>query len=163
MPTGVTTRFVAILLAVLCASSLGCGSATAPDDDFADDRRSTLAAFRSARQKWAGARLLDYRYTYRKLCFCAPPVRAPVRIRVRGGRVVEVSLVETGTAVPIQGYPSVDALFDLIQAALDGRAAEIRAQYDGRWGYPTDLYIDRDRGIADEELRIEASALEPLA
>lgn len=150
---------------VLTACGGTTGPPTGPSDGggpFADDRPATRAAFQAARQRWIGAGIASYQYSYRRTCFCTPAATAPVRITVRGGRVAAVVLADSGEPVPPTGYPTIDELFLTLQQALDSGAYEIRATYDVARGYPTSLYIDRDPGVADEEMRIDASDLQPL-
>jgi hypothetical protein len=153
-----------ILAALLGLSLAACGTSdsTGPTDGRAtDDRTATRAAFEQARGRWTSLGISDYEYAFARSCFCAPDYRAPVRIRVREGRIVEVRSAQTGQPRPSEGYPTVDELFARLQDALDANAQNIQATYDPGRGYPTRFYIDQDFRIADEELLVEASDLQP--
>ena len=56
-----------------------------------------------------------------------------------------------------KSYHTVEELFALIDSALVRDAAQVTVQFDEALGYPTQLYIDEDLRIADEELGITAS------
>jgi hypothetical protein len=154
-------RILAALLGLIL-SACGSSSPTGPTDGSSfDDRPATRAAFEQARGRWTSLGISDYEYAFARSCFCAPDHRAPVRIVVRGDRVAEVVTAETGQPRSSEGYPSVDDLFAMLQEALVSGAANIQAEYDPGLGYPTRFYIDRDFGIADEEILVEAGGLEP--
>jgi Family of unknown function (DUF6174) len=165
-----TSRAVLALLPALAAlvpaaaSLVACGGPTTPiDGPTADDRAATRAAFDSARRRWDAVGIESYRYRYRRLCFCAPPVTEPVRITVRAGSVAEVVFAGSGEpAASLSDYPTIDGIFALIGEALETEAYEVRVEYDPALGYPVSVYVDRNPMIADEEQRIEAGELEPL-
>jgi hypothetical protein len=92
-----------------------------------------------------------------RTCFCPPPVTEPGTVEVRDGVVVEVA-GESGPLDPLL-YLSVDGLFAVIQAAIDGGADEITVSWDPQLGYPTDLYIDYQSGAVDDEVAYTARDL----
>jgi hypothetical protein len=106
----------------------------------------------------------SYSYDYRNVRFAVGPVFEPVRIRVRAGAIVSVVSLATGQIVPPdlwRHYETVVGLFHTIEAAYDNNAAEVRVEYHRQYGYPTDVYIDRDQHIADEEAGYTLSNLIP--
>lgn len=156
-----------VLAAVLSLGFVGCAAsntATDPTDPIdptaPDDRPATRAAFDSARQRWDALGISDYQYQYRRLCFCAPPATAAARVTVRGDRVVEVVLVESGQAVDPAGYPTIDGVFAQIGEALANDADIVRVDYDPALAYPVDVYLDPNTGVADEEQRLELRAFQ---
>lgn len=144
---------VAVLLA-LAAS--GCGSVSGPDE--LDEERDRL---QQARAQWLSQGLRDYQYTFRRSCFCAPGSTEPMRITVRGNAIASVVRISDGAPQDPAVFDTIDGLFDLLAEAIDTDAAQFRAEYDGRLGFPTSAYIDRDERIADEELGFTASDLQP--
>ncbi|MBT5773744.1 MAG: hypothetical protein HOH95_05130, partial [Dehalococcoidia bacterium] len=56
------------------------------------------------------------------------------------------------STVALVGRQTIDGLFNLIEEAIDQRAAAINVTYHPTLGYPLDAYIDYDLRIADEEL-----------
>ncbi len=54
---------------------------------------------------------------------------------------------------------SVDALYDVIQGAVDRDAAVVTVSYDNALHYPTSIQIDYIINAADDELSVTASGL----
>ena len=61
----------------------------------------------------------DYSVQYQLSCECMAESTRPARVIVRGGRVAEVTDVQTGTARNIESYMTVDALFARIREAFE--------------------------------------------
>jgi Family of unknown function (DUF6174) len=151
-----------LVLALAAASALGlvtagCGL-TGPSEPL-DRERERL---NQARAQWRSQGILDYRYTFHRVCFCAPASLEPVVVTVGGGAVVEVDRVTDGAQLDPSFYYTVEGLFGLLEEAIDGDAAELRVEYDAALGYPRSAFIDRSAMIADEELGFEASNLQRL-
>lgn len=117
-----------------------------------------------AKARWQKYSINHYIYTLQRSCFCPPESRKPMRIRVNKGEIKQVMLVPENINKPsnYNGALSVDGLFDLIQKAIDNKAANISVKYDARFGYPLDIAIDHDAQIADEETYYKASGLRTL-
>jgi uncharacterized protein DUF6174 len=144
-------------LSLLLALGLGlAGCTTGPTDDL-DRERERLE---QARAQWRSQNILDYRYTFRRSCFCGPDVRDPAQVTVRGGQIVSVQSVATGAALDPEFYYTIEGLFDVLADAIDQDAATLSATYDSGLGYPTSAFIDYSEMIADEEQGFETSALE---
>jgi hypothetical protein len=121
-------------------------------------------ALDSARSTWESRGFSSYEFRVQRICFCAPPATAPLLVRVQDGRPVSVTNADTGAPVsPDTGMPlTVDALFTVLDDAIDRDAARIDVQYDEALGYPLSMYIDYDERIADEEVTYQASGLRAL-
>jgi hypothetical protein len=160
-----------IMGAVLACSKSGPTAPVPPVARSIPPARSGLAL---ARLRWSMAVPSDYAYVVRRSCECLPAATRPMRVVVRmsgqgPGRVEAVESVQyadDGVAVPAPyaAYaPSVAGLFDLIGEAIARDAAVVRADYDGRTGLPTRIYVDWDPQMADDEVFYEASQLERLS
>ena len=142
----------------LCAALLLPLTLTAcvssPDD--ADD------ASRPRRQ-WESQRITDYRVQSRLVCFCIREATEPVSLQVRNRRLVSVTRVSDGVAVPPSEwalrYFTIDEIFDLIADARARGAHEVRVTYDPQLGYPTQVFLDMNAGVADDERHFEISGL----
>lgn len=124
----------------------------------AADRR----ALARNRALWSRVGPASYRYVYSPRCGeCAPSSQRPTWLTVQAGKVVDATYVDGGTPVLVgpQVYATVDSLFALVQRAYDAHAAEVQVTYDASFGYPTDVWIDWRRDMADEEGGFGASAL----
>lgn len=127
--------------------------------------QATAQASGDHRAAWEAAGLRDYRYEHRRSCECPPETTQLVQIEVRDGTVQAVVFAGTGEPVSselVSAFPTVDELFDLIDDAIRRNADLLEVTYDGALGYPKTLRIDYRREVADDEMEIEASNLEPL-
>lgn len=129
-------------------------------------QQSELAA---GRAKWRAAALSNYEYGYRKFCECHPDSPPETVVTVRAGQVVGVRHRPVGFTNEVQAeqrnlqfYWTVDGLFELVDAAL-ARGANVRASYDPKLGYPTQVYIDYDANFIGDELDVRLTAVTALA
>ncbi|BAY22191.1 hypothetical protein NIES2100_19540 [Calothrix sp. NIES-2100] len=108
------------------------------------------------RRLWEKQNIVNYRYTFSNGCFCIPDARGPVVIEVRNGKTKSITSVETGQPVNnpeyFQNYNTVPKLFNVIQDAIARQAFSLDVNYSARYGYPTQINIDYNAQIADEEL-----------
>ena len=147
-------RLISILSALVVS---GCVF-TQPSGPHGAER----AQLNSARQLWKAQALDDYTYVFSRGCFCVFEYREPVTITVRGGNIISVVSVASGSPRDASSYRTLEALFDIILNAIDKNAATIRAEYHPTRGHVTTAYIDMDQRIADEEISFEAKSLTPL-
>ena len=114
----------------------------------------------SARAAWMRLGLNTYSYDYRRSCECRPEWTRPARVIVREGRVTEASDLTTASAMErVDYYPTVDKLFKRISDAFENGAYRIDITYDPVLYYPTSIYIDEDRNVADEEYVLQVTNL----
>jgi hypothetical protein len=157
--TAVQTLCRSIRYACIAAAAALCAFAVPA-------QQPELAAGRSA---WRAAALGSYEYGYRKFCECHPDTPPETVVTVRGGNVVGVRHRPVGYTeeVPaeernLQYYWTVDGLFDLVDAAIM-RGATVRASYDPKLGFPTEVYIDYDANFIGDELDVRLTAVTPLS
>ena len=137
---------------------------TAVPDGRTDALREAQAELDTHRALWTSSRSNEYSFVLAPLCFCPQDLLDPVTVRVENGFLTVVTYVESGKAPEHDGYGryvTIDDLFDTIQEAIDGKASQITATYDPEIGYPTDVRIDYDARIADEEYMFTASGYVP--
>lgn len=114
----------------------------------------------AAERKWKHNRPEHYAYTLQRSCFCLPDARKPVEIRVFRNQVKQATVLPEGTPLPANlrdNAMTIDQLFDKIQDAISRNAASVEVSYDAQYGFPTNISIDYDRMMADEELYLSAS------
>ena len=108
------------------------------------------------RNLWNKQNILNYRYTFSNSCFCIPEARGPVVIEVRNGKTTSITSVETGQPVTnpeyFQNYNTIPKLFNVIQDAIARQTYSLDVNYAAKDGYPTQINIDYNAQIADEEL-----------
>ncbi len=139
-------------LAVAALVLAGCSDSTGPvPDELALNVR-----------KWEKRGPPSYSYDYQAICYCIDSVLRPVRISVTGGAVSQVVFRDTQEMVAaegLDGYPTVEDLFQVIRDAIARDAHSIEVRYDPLFGYPTEASIDYQENIADEEFGFRASDL----
>lgn len=119
------------------------------------EQRDDMARLAEHRQRWRSHHITDYRYRLQILCFCLPEIRQPVIIEVRNNVTVSITAAESGAAVDLEHFKSLDTiekLFDLIEAAIAGKATRIDVMYDPTWGIPTRIRIDHLKNAVDDEV-----------
>ena len=143
-------RFGAFLLLGLAAA--GCEAPTAPGD------RGLLA---DARARWQAQGSDSYTFELNRGCFCVLGGRQ-VQVTVKAGAVTWAEYRDSGLAVEqtlLTYLPTVPDLFDLIQDALDRKAASFWVEYDPTYGYPTLIQIDYSATAADDEISYSVRGL----
>jgi hypothetical protein len=138
-------RGAAAALLVAGATS-ACDSMVGPGDE-----RQTLRDNRRLFSERVGT---SYSYDYRNVRFAVGPVVEPVRIRVRNSVIVSVVSISTGRDAPPDAwrfYETVEGVFRALEDAYARNAAQVQVEYHPQLGYPTDVYIDYDQRLADEE------------
>ena len=126
-----------------------------------DDRQIDLER---ARARWAEADPGSYRYDFFQGCFCAAPVGHFV-VTVTDGVVTAAVTEHDGEPVSdatLDGLPTVEGLFDVVDGAIRAEVDGYRVGYHPDHGFPTVIDLDRDERAIDDELRIEAGGLVPL-
>ncbi|AUS99091.1 hypothetical protein CLI64_01005 [Nostoc sp. CENA543] len=125
---------------------------------ISSNRKLTLEArrLRFNRNLWNSKNIVNYRYTFSNGCFCIPDARGPVVIEVRNGKTVSVTSVATGQPVSnpefFRNYNTIPKLFNVIGDAIQRQAANLDVSYNPQYGYPTQINVDYNAQIADEEI-----------
>ena len=83
-------------------------------------------------------------------------------VSVSNGSVVYAEYVDSRSAVEqalLTYVLTVPDLFDLIQDALDRKAAYLGVSYDPIYGYPTRIEVDYSANVVDDEVVMSARDL----
>lgn len=126
--------------------------------------RPIESALSTNRSRWSRQGPAAYTFRFERGCFCPEEIRGPFLVRVEDG-VVRSATTLSGTPATSHALPlilSVPGVFVLIEDAIDRRACSIRVVYDPALGYPTEVDVDYDQRLADEELYLRLAALAPL-
>ncbi len=118
------------------------------------DRDYQKSQFEESRLLWNEKGLTHYTYQFNWSCFCLPDYIAPVDIRVEQGEWISILQSESGSPVAREDwdrYESIEGLFEILKDAFDQDASHIHAEYHPEYGYPTSVFIDYSKQIADEE------------
>ena len=158
---------IVISAALLLSLGLNLPVVSQPPIEIADSAKNNNLDSRRLqfnRRLWNNQNISNYRYTFSNSCFCIPDARGPVIIEVRNGET-SITSVETGEAVDpqyFQQYNTIPKLFNVIQDAIKDDAFSLNVRYDPRLGYPTQINIDYDSQIADEEIYLTIENLEEI-
>ena len=125
--------------------------------------------FSRNQQKWTDANIQHYRFELNITCFCAFRDQMPLKVEVQNGEVVSIT-AQDGNLIEATNpnyeyflpYATIDKLFGELKADLDGKAESVTAKYDATYGFPTEITIDYQQQVADDELYLYAAALEKL-
>lgn len=118
------------------------------------------------RNLWNKQNISNYRYTFSNGCFCIPEARGPVIIEVRNGETKSITSVATGQPIEnielFQNYNTIPKLFNVIQDGIARKASNLDVNYSPKLGYPTQINIDYNSQIADEEIYLTIENFEEL-
>lgn len=134
-----------------------------PESNLLALESSISEELRKNQELWAKQKLRNYRYSFRAGCFCPPDMTQPVIIDVRSGKNSSIRSETNRNIVNrefFQKYDSIDKLFEIIRSAIAKDAHKIDVQYHPTLGYPTQINIDYNKEIADEENFLTINKLE---
>lgn len=135
------------LLLVLIASLALAGC----DGELTGLTSDELQAWR----RWIASAPSAYEFTLRRSCFCGQESLRPVVVSVRNGAVEALRYADDGAAIPLARageFPTIDRLFEIIAEARAWPKSTVRVEYDLDCGYPVNVSIDYDPGMADDEM-----------
>ena len=107
----------------------------------------------TARDTWRLNDLRNYAYTLSTLCYC--DLIPSARIYVWEGEIAQVVDLTTDEALTdpklLRKYPTIETLFERIDAGLEHHPHRVDIEHDRYLGYPTRILIDPSRQTADDE------------
>ncbi|WP_341525340.1 DUF6174 domain-containing protein [Nostoc sp. UHCC 0302] len=126
---------------------------------------SNVGKFRINRRLWNRQNISNYRYTFQRNCNCLPKATAPVVIEVRNGVTTSITYADSGQPADIElfrKYNTIPKLFNIIKDAIARKAYNLTVKYDPTLGYPTQINIDYDSQIADDEVFLTIENLQNI-
>jgi hypothetical protein len=106
----------------------------------------------SPEEQWKKANIHSYEFLLRVNCFCSPETTGPHRILVRADTLFSVNGIPYGR-IKIDGrFLTVPDLFLFIKESNARNPFRKTVLYDSAYGFPTSIYFDFDKQIADEEI-----------
>jgi hypothetical protein len=116
------------------------------------DEHSVQTRLLRAQSRWERSGIDDYTYTISWICECGLN-QGPVEVTVENGQVV---------GGPREGYGTIDALFEMLQEAIDHPADSVTAAFEETYGYPTEGRMDYIHNAIDDELEFEVLSFDQL-
>lgn len=124
-------------------------------ESTAGGHEDLIAALQAARRRWADVERADgYVFRTQRRCFCP---RTDNEITVGPDGTVMDQRTLAGDPEP--DPPTIDDVFDRIEAAIVDDADRISVTFDRRDGFPIEFDIDPDDLVADDEVGREVSWL----
>lgn len=131
-------RCARLAVTVACAAlASSCSNATSPLSNELSVQR----------HRWDSAKVRDYQFTYRALCFCA--ITDSVRVLVIADTVQSATVISSGQQLDRTFVPTVVGLFKIIDDALVAKR-DVHATYDSQYGFPTQIELPGRPGFADD-------------
>jgi hypothetical protein len=167
----------ALLLAVSLSASLAACGGDADDGQVATDTSPTTGTTTApAEPSPSGPTVTpeagslpdfpyaDYSYSLEMRCYCANQDQK-YRITVAGGEVTDVAWATEGDGHAV-GDPVSDeyarvTIQDVIDKGNDPEAAQVDVEWPSGQDYPTSVYVDQDKMVADEEVTWVISEVQP--
>ena len=137
------------ILFVFCV--LSCSKSTEPD----------YSGITNPAARWQAYGMNNYSIDQSRNCFCVHG-GVTVRVFIRDNQIVNVFDISKGTSLPQnqwQWYKTVDQLFTIISGINKDSVASFRVDYDSKYGYPTNFFVDPNAQIADEEYGYDSKNL----
>lgn len=111
-----------------------------------------------------------YTMKFSRDCFCLPDWRGPYQVVVNSTGGIANAIYMYGSdqyagkpvKVPAGKVLTVKDIFNEIKRALNQKVDNLEVTYDENWGYPTEVFIDWDELMADEEDRYKIENMVPL-
>jgi len=124
----------------------------AEQKDIIIDYASTEHKHLSENKKlWETTNLKNYSFVVQKSCFC--PQEEKRQISVKNTQLHEAKYIPSNTPLNAEiNVKKIEDYFTVIQDALDKNAYKITVTYDKTYGFPSDIAIDYDEQMADEEV-----------
>ncbi len=107
----------------------------------------------------------SYSFHSRRSCECTTEATREMLVTVTNGAIASAIYVDDETAVSPQildNVMTIEEAFDEIQNAIDEGVYMLHVEYDATLGYPSSIAIDYSEQIADEELSLIITDVEPL-
>lgn len=107
----------------------------------------------------------SYTFHSRRSCECTVETTREMLVTVQNGAITGAIYVDDETAVSAQTLEhvmTIEEAFDEIQRAIDEGVHVLHVEYDTELGFPKSIAIDYSAQIADEELSLIISDVEPI-
>ena len=125
--------------------------------------RSAPENVNQLRQEWQGLGYSNYKFTFKRICFCGQDVLSGT-VTVNNGQVVAVTDALGAGGAPIDNpdlsqYKSIEELFDIINDAM-GQVDVLMVGFDPTLHFPNQIQVDPNALMVDDEASYLASGVQ---
>ena len=102
---------------------------------------------------WTKADIHNYTFVMKRSCFC--PIEENTQILVSDDILIEAKYIPSNKLYnkeQLSYQRTINQYFSLIQEAIDKNVYKLTVEYNETYGYPEEIFIDRNKQIEDEEI-----------
>ncbi len=153
---GASAGVLLAAVATVTGTLSGCGSGSGEEP--------LVSGGRAQRAAWEARGIDSYSYIIRVNEFSGAGAAGPVQVIVTDGvpSVVTPPGLNAPGGVLFNRFDTIPELFTHVEQAEASGAATVRAEYDPVYGFPSDVFIDQDQQLADEEFGFVVTDFRPL-
>ena len=149
-------NIILIVMTLILAGCAAMGSAQGSQSEIEQNK-----------EKWQDAGISHYRYHLFISCFCVFVENMPLVIEVQDGKVVSMEYQNGNEIDPsllelFEKYATIDRVFAEVEAGLNGAADNVVVKYDPTYGFPSEVTLDFEEQVADDEIYLTLSNFEEL-
>jgi hypothetical protein len=120
----------------------------------------------SNREKWDNQKITHYRFNLTIACFCPFREVMPVTVEVKDGQIVSMldaqgKPLDENFRATFEQAGTIEALFAVAEENL-ANADKVEITYDGTYGFPASIVVDRIKQAVDDEISYYAENFEVL-
>lgn len=119
-----------------------------------------------SREKWKAWKIENYSINEITQCYCAGILEWELTvINGKKNKVLfdeTISLGSNTYDIVLKEAKTIDAVFDFIENFDLSKVAVFSVLYNQKYGYPTNVYIDYDLSVVDDEIEYIYNEFEPF-
>jgi len=106
---------------------------------------------------WNEKKVVNYSFSFKRVCFCPLEYVGPHQVVVQNGKVVSVNGAPYNAAERYGVIPTIPELLLTIKTHIDKNPVKKTLNFDQKYGYPTSVFFDFSELMADDELGYEVT------
>lgn len=112
-------------------------------------------------KKWQSFQICDYSFTRIISCYCKEDYTSPKSLKIKNGLLTHINNKKPQDN-EIDDRQTIYEMFKLINDLYAQTTHELKVTYHEKYGFPTYLYVDYNKGIADDESSYKFSKFIPV-
>jgi len=106
---------------------------------------------------WNEKKVVNYSFSFKRVCFCPLEYVGPHQVVVQNGKVVTVNGAPYNAAERYGMIPTIAELFQIIKTNVDKNPYQKTLNFNSNYGYPTNVFFDFSQQMADDEIGYEVT------